>query len=666
MNERQRENQKAQRPGHGEGRAVSRRRSIAGAVVALLVPAVAGAVALASFDDREQQVDQVRAAVVNLDEAVTITDPETGEEQPVLAGRLLAGELTSNDDALLGWELTDADDAAAGLDDGTYEAAITIPQDFSAAATSISGDDPRQATIEVRTAEAGSPVAALVGRQVASAAAATVGGQLTEQYLGQVLLGFGGLETQLGTASQGAADLATGLGQLADGATGAADGATRLADGTNDLASGLDDLTAGVEGVADGADGLADGAGQLAGGLAQLRDRSSGLPQQTRSLADGAGQVSGGAAQVSQGLAGLQQACALPVTPTEIALCQGIGQLAPAAAQVATGAAGVATGTDALADGVPALASGIAQSAGGAAELADGADELASGAGRLASGADDAASGAGELASGAGELASGVDQLATGATDAQTGATRLSDGLGQGAAALPSYSDDQRERLADVVTRPVSSGDGTGLGAVSGSVVPLVAVLVLWLGALATFLVRRPLAARAATLAASARRLALQGWWPAALIGAGQVLVLAAVVAAFGLDVASPVPAVLVGLLAAAAFTALHQALVAVGGRFGQVLSLVLLVVQVASMGGLIPLATAPEAFQVLGGVLPLPLAVDALTTLVQGGGASVAGAVAGLVAWTLVPLLVSVWAAGREQRWTVASVRRSLVPVGT
>ncbi len=641
------------------------RRTITASVVALLVPAVAGAVALASFDDREQQVDQVRAAVVNLDEAVTVTDPETGEEQPVLAGRLLAGELTSGDDALLGWELTDADDAEAGLDDGTYEAAITIPADFSAAATSVQGDDPRQATIEVRTAEAGSPVAALVGQQVATAAADAVGGQLTEQYLGQVLLGFGGLETQLGSASQGATDLATGLGQLAEGATAAADGAAQLTTGAQELAGGLDDLASGTDGVADGAAQLADGAGQLSGGLDRLRDSTSGLPGQTRSLADGASQVSGGAAQVSQGLAGLQQQCAVPVTPTEIALCQGIGQLAPAAAQVATGAAGIATGTDGLADGMPALTSGIAQSAGGADDLADGADELASGAGSLAAGAGDAAGGADDLASGAGELAPGITALATGADEAQTGATQLADGLGQGAAALPTYDDDQREQLAGVVTRPVTAGDGAGFGAVSGSVVPLVAVLVLWLGALATFLVRRPLAATAATAAASARRLALQGWWPAALVGAGQVLVLAAVVAAFGLDVASPVPAVLVGLLAAAAFTALHQALVAVGGRFGQVLSLVLLVVQIASVGGLVPLATAPAAFQLLGGVLPLPLAVDALTTLVQGGGASVAGPVAGLVAWTVVPLLVTVWAAGREQRWDVASVRRSLVPVG-
>lgn len=639
------------------------RRPVAAAVVALLVPAVAGAVALASFDDREQQVDQVRAAVVNLDEAVTVTDPETGEEQPVLAGRLLAGELTSTDDALLGWELTDADDAEAGLDDGTYEAAITIPQDFSAAATSLSGDEPRQATIGVQTAEAGSPVAALVGQQVADAAAATVGGRLTEQYLGQVLLGFGGLETQLGSASQGASNLATGLGQLADGATGAADGAARLTAGAEDLASGLDDLASGTGDVAAGAGALADGAGRLSGGLAQLRERTSALPAQARGLADGAGQVSGGTAQVAQGLAGLQQQCALPVTPTEVALCTGIDRLAPAAQQVATGAAAVATGTDGLADGLPALSSGIAQSAVGADDVADGAGELASGAGRLGDGAADAAGGAAQLAGGAAELASGVDQLATGATDARTGAIQLSDGLGQGAAALPSYDDDQRERLADVVTRPVTAGEGSGSRAVSGSVVPLVAVLVLWLGALVTFLVRRPLAAGAATAAATARRLAVQGWWPAALIGAGQVLVLAAVVAAFGLDVTSPVPAVLVGLLAAAAFAALHQSLVAVGGRFGQVASLVLLVVQIASTGGLIPLATAPQAFQLLGGVLPLPLAVDALTTLVQGGGASVAGAVAGLVAWTLVALLVTVWAAGREQRWSVASVRRSLTP---
>ena len=184
------------------------RRTLVAVAAALLVPAVAGAVALASFDDRADQVDQVRAAVVNLDEAVTITDPETGEDQPVLAGRLLAGELTTGDDALLGWELTDADDAETGLEDGTFQAAITIPADFSAAATSVQGDDPQQATIQVQTAEAGSPLAAVVGQQVAAAAAGAVGDQLTTQYLDQVLLGFGGLETQLGSASDGAADLA--------------------------------------------------------------------------------------------------------------------------------------------------------------------------------------------------------------------------------------------------------------------------------------------------------------------------------------------------------------------------------------------------------------------------------------------------------------------------
>ena len=227
--------------------------------------------------------------------------------------------------------------------------------------------------------------------------------------------------------------------------------------------------------------------------------------------------------------------------------------------------------------------------------------------------------------------------------------------------AVPSYTDDQRDQLVRTVADPVTSSGDDGFAGATGAVLPLVVVLVLWLGALATFLVRRALPDGTERTAASALRLTLRSWGPAALVGLGQVLTLAAVVAAFGVDVVSPVGAVAVGLLVALAFAALHQALTAVGGRIGQVLSLVLLVVQVASVGGLIPLATAPGAFQLLGGVLPLPLAVDALTTLVQGGSASVAGAVAGLVAWTLVPLAVTAWAARRRQQWSVSSIREQL-----
>lgn len=644
-----------------------RRPSVVAMVAALLVPAAAGAIALASFDDRQDRTDQVRAAVVNLDEAVTITDPETGEEMPVLAGRLLAGELTAGDAALLGWELTDADAAASGLDDGTYEAAITIPENFSAAATSVSGDDPQQATIELEVAEAGSPVAAVVGEQVAAAAASAVGGQLTTQYLDQVLLGFGGVSTELGGAASGAQDLADGLGQLAEGAGASADGADGLALGAGDLASGIGELSSGASDLSDGAEQVSDGVAGLSTGLFRLEDGTASLPDDTRALADGAAQTSAGATQVSDGLTALQQQCAAVASPDALAVCAAVDQLAPGAQGVAAGAAGLATGTDRLADGAPQISSGISRSADGVQQLAPGARQLASGADQLADGVAATADGADELAAGASDLATGLDGLTTGATESQAGATQLAEGLGQGVGGVPSYTDDERAQLVRTVAQPVTTSSTGGLGSlagsvVSGSVVPLVAVLVLWLGALATFLVRRALPTDAGRRAVSATRMALQTFGPAALVGFAQVLTLAAVVAAFGVDVASPVAAIAVGLLTALTFVALHQALIAVGGRFGQVLSLVLLVVQVASVGGLIPLATAPEAFQVLGGLLPLPLAVDVLTTLVQGGRASVATGIAGLVGWTVVSLAVTTWAARRRQQWSVASIREQVV----
>ncbi len=251
-------------PDRGGG-AVTRRTLVAVAA-ALLVPAVAGAVALASFDDRADQVDQVRAAVVNLDEAVTITDPETGRG-PAGAGRTAARRRADGRRrraARLGaHRRRRRRDRARGrhLPGGHHDPGELLRRrDLGAGRRPAAGDH--------RGADrgGGSPLAAVVGQQVAAAAAGAVGDQLTTQYLDQVLLGFGSVASQLGAAADGADELAGGLDQLATGAGTAASGA-------DDLASGAGDLASGVDGIADGADDLASGADRLTGGVRSLASR---------------------------------------------------------------------------------------------------------------------------------------------------------------------------------------------------------------------------------------------------------------------------------------------------------------------------------------------------------------------------------------------------------
>ena len=68
----------------------------------LVLPVLLGALIVWSLGDRAEQVEQVPAAVVNLDKPVT----KKGEK-PIYAGRLLAAGLTSptdSQDESLGWE----------------------------------------------------------------------------------------------------------------------------------------------------------------------------------------------------------------------------------------------------------------------------------------------------------------------------------------------------------------------------------------------------------------------------------------------------------------------------------------------------------------------------------------------------------------------------------
>ena len=114
----------------------------------LLLPVVIGGILVAALYNPVERLDSLNAAIVNEDEPVTIDD------QTVPLGRQLTAGLVEGSDELdsnLTWTISNADDAADGLADGTYAAVITIPENFSAAATSTRpGATPEQATIEVR------------------------------------------------------------------------------------------------------------------------------------------------------------------------------------------------------------------------------------------------------------------------------------------------------------------------------------------------------------------------------------------------------------------------------------------------------------------------------------------------------------------------------------
>lgn len=454
--------------------------------VATILPLAVLGVLLAGLWSPTDRLDRVRAAIVNEDEPVEI------EDQTLPLGRELAGGLVDGGDGEVGdtnytWEVTSADRAAEGLEDGTFHAVVTIPENFSAAATSILVDEewPRQATIDVTTPPGGRVLDEALARIISTTALDVLGETLTETYVDNLLLGFSTLATELAEAADGADQLAEGNAEageaaealaeggegLAGGARDSASAAYQLADGAGELGAGAAELGGGARELGGGLDELAGGAGELAGGARQLAGGAGELAGGAGELAGGAGELAGGLGELAGGAEELAAGMA--------ALDQDVALLPPAATDLAAGAQQVADGIGAFVPDPAAILEAVGcgsappQLPGGpelpppsaedceqiaalleenlesifapVIELQDGADQVASGmaafAGvppaqggptglyELSAGVSGLSAGVGELAGAAGQLPPAAGALAGGAEEIAGGASELSTGL---------------------------------------------------------------------------------------------------------------------------------------------------------------------------------------------------------------------------------------------
>ncbi len=292
----------------------------------LLVPVVIAAGLLAATWNTDSRIHRVEAAIVNLDKAVTLNG------QTVPLGRQLSAELIDADaNQNFTWVLADASHASAGLSSGRYAAVVTIPENFSKAATSYAGtaSSAEQATIEVAT----SPVAGIadtaLGQSVAQAAAIALNQTLTQGYLDKVYVGFNDTGKQFQTVADAATKLSDGTKALSDGLAQAAPGSSQLADGLVQITLNSEKLRTGGSGLVDGlakytggARPLADGAAEMSGGLSQLAAGSAQLRSGVTQLGTGMGTYQAGLKQYTDGVTGI-----LTPLPQQVDLLMGLRQI---------------------------------------------------------------------------------------------------------------------------------------------------------------------------------------------------------------------------------------------------------------------------------------------------------------------------------------------------
>ncbi|MFE6995767.1 YhgE/Pip family protein [Microbacterium sp. NPDC057659] len=651
----------------------------------LLLPVVIGGLLVAALQNPTQNLDRMTAAIVNLDEPVTINDQYT----PL--GRELASGLVEGSDEVdsnLTWVISNKEDAADGLSDGTYQAVVTIPKEFSKNATSggqaiaDGGGSAQQAQIQVTTPQDARVADDLITSQISSVAASSMSSMLSEATLSNVLISFDTLGSKIGEAADGADKLADGVQDAATGAAKLPDGATKLADGANQLSSGASQLGDGAGQVAAGASQLGSGLDTIAGktrevaaganklgsglssGAAALTDpkgdmaglvaAAKAVDSTTKATAKSTATVAGQIGGVAQSLGELAATCDPAVSGEKF--CKQLGDAATDAGTAAGAAKGAAVdaGTAAayaapVSAGIPALqkelakqfkeaggaasaiGSGLGQIAGGIDQSAGGARDLGAGASKVAAGNDGLATGATALGDGATQLADGATQLGTGLDQLAGGTSDLADGLHTAASSLPSFSKKESTSLASVVANPVKSDVATS-SLFGATAIPLLVAIVLWFGSLASYVVMRAMPERVLTSRRSSIMLALRGFWPAALVGAAQGLLVSLIVQFVAdYDAARWWSFAGIAVLAGISFAAVNQALIALFGGIGRWIGVLVGVLAVAT--GLV--STVPGWLASVGAAMPT---APALSGLIDASGT----AVAGLIVWGVLALLAT------------------------
>lgn len=447
------------------------------------------------------------------------------------------------------------------------------------------------------------------------------------------------------------ADTLDGLPRQVQGSAGTARRALRAVERWLDAHPDADpELRALVERASGSAGELATAAGGLQDRLGAERSRIDDLAGTARAVADDARELAAAAPGLGAALDDARDKFN--------ELDKGLKRLADGAADLHAGTGKALGGASSLSGGLGKLNSGARSLSTGLAALGDGASRLDSGLGSLASGAGKLDNGIAKLHRGAGELDSGLVKL----TD---GSGELADRLGDGAARIPDYGDQERDSRTSMMSDPVRLATqvdnevpnyGTGFA-------PFFVPLALWVGAMVTYMLLRPLNPRLLAGSAPAWRTALAGWLPGLAMGILQVAVLLAVLR-FGLGLrADDWPGVVAFLvLVTAAFLAIVQAVNALLGPPGRVVVLALLMLQLTSSAGTYPIETSPGFFQAISPWLPMSWVVAAMRRLISGGDTAVVWQACGVLsAFVALGLALTVLAVHRGRTWTMRRLKPEL-----
>lgn len=309
----------------------------------IAIPTIYTTLFLGSMWDPYGKVDHLPVAIVNEDKPVTYND-ETLE-----VGNEMVDSLKDNES--LDFHFVSSKEAKDGLKNGTYYMVITIPEDFSANASTVLDEHPRKMVLDYETNPGTNYIASKLSETALNKIRTSVADTVTKTYTETVF-------DQIVTVGEGMTEASDGAGQLADGVIQLADGNNTITTNLNVLANssltfknGADTLHVGLKQYTDGVAQLNDGSKELKDGLSTLNSGASALASGVSQLSSGSSSLAAGLNQYTSGVS-TAQAGADTLDKSSISLTAGVTALK-------TGVDTLVSKNNALNQGVAAISNGL-------------------------------------------------------------------------------------------------------------------------------------------------------------------------------------------------------------------------------------------------------------------------------------------------------------------
>lgn len=319
----------------------------------IAIPTIYTTLFLGSMWDPYGKVDHLPVAIVNEDKPVTYND-ETLE-----VGNEMVDSLKDNES--LDFHFVSSKEAKDGLKNGTYYMVITIPEDFSANASTVLDEHPRKMVLDYETNPGTNYIASKLSETALNKIRTSVADTVTKTYTETVF-------DQIVTVGEGMTEASDGAGQLADGAI-------QLADGNNTITTNLNVLANSSLTFKNGADTLHVGLKQYTDGVAQLNDGSKELKDGLSTLNSGASALASGVSQLSSGSSSL--AVGLNQYTSGVSTAQaGADTLDKSSISLTAGVTALKTGVDTLVSKNNALNQGVAAISNGLGNIISEIDQM--------------------------------------------------------------------------------------------------------------------------------------------------------------------------------------------------------------------------------------------------------------------------------------------------